>query len=125
MASRISQLKRLRGKGVREIANRGRQEFAKLNERVLGAGAAELSDSQLFREIDPASRNGNGEGSVRLILERIRSSTVFANHSSTPLPFFASLSNRAEMCAILKLRFAADRQALLDSAERAIAGRFD
>ena len=125
MASRINQLKRLRGKGFREIADRGRQEFAKLNERVLGASSAELSDSQLFVEIDPASRNGNGEGSVRLILDRIRSSTVSPNRSSIPLPFFASLSNRETMCAIIKQRFAADREALLDSAERAIAGRFD
>jgi len=125
MASRISQLKRLRGKGLREIAGRGRQEFAKLNERVLGANSAELSDSQLLGQIDPASRNGNGEGSVRLILDRIRSSTVSPNHSSIPLPFFASLSDRERMCAMIKQRFAADREALLDSAERAIAGRFD
>ena len=123
MASRLSQLKRLRGKGLREIADRGRQEFAKLGERVLGAD--QLSDSQLFGEIDPASRNGNGEGSVRLILERIRSSAVSPNHLSTPLPFFASLTSRDEMCAIIKQRFAADRHALLDSAERAITGRFD
>jgi len=125
MASRLTQLKKLRGKGLREIADRSRQEFAKLNERILGASSAELSDSQLLAQIDPALRNGNGEGSVRLILERIRSSTVSSNHSSTRLPFFASLSNREEMCAIIKQRFAADRQALLDSAERAIIGRFN
>jgi len=125
MASRITQLKRLRGKGLREIAGRSRQEFAKLNERVLGASAAELNDTQLLGEIVPASRNGNGEGSVRLIIDRIRSSTVSPNHSSTPLPFFASLTNRDEMCASIKQRFAANRQALLESAERAIAGRFD
>jgi uncharacterized heparinase superfamily protein len=125
MASRITQLKRLRGKGFREIADRGRQEFAKLSERVLRASAQELNDSQLLGEIDPASRNGNGEGSVRLILERIRSSTISSNRSSIPLPFFCSLANRDEVCTIIKHRFATDREALLDSAERAIAGRFD
>ncbi|HXF38394.1 MAG TPA: alginate lyase family protein [Blastocatellia bacterium] len=125
MASRITLLKRLRGKGLREIAGRSRQEFAKLNERVLGASSAELSDTQLLGQIDPASRNGKGEGSVRLIIDRIRSSTVTPNHSSIPLPFFSSLSNREKMCEIIKQGFPADRQALLDSAESAIAGRFD
>ncbi len=114
MANRIAQLEKLRGKSLREIRVRGRQELAKLNERILGAGSAEMTDAALLREIHPASRNGNGEGSAMLILERIRSA-----------PFFPSLYHREEASAIIKQRFPAERLALLDRAEQAISGRFD
>ncbi len=121
MKRRLAQLEKLRGKRLREIRVRGAQELAKLSERVFGT--AELSDAQLFRQIDPRSRNGNGEGSAMLILERIRSSTVGA--SSTALPFFPSLACRDEVSSIIKHRFPEERRALLESAERAIRGRFD
>src|ERR1700686_4337202 len=121
----ITQLEKLRGKGFREIRVRGGQELAKLNERVLGAGTVEMTDEALLREINPASRNGNGEGSAMLILERIRSSTASANRSSTVLPFFPSLARREEVSTIIKHRFPGGRVALLEQAERAIRGRFD
>jgi uncharacterized heparinase superfamily protein len=121
MKHRISQLEKLRGKSLREIRIRGAQELAKLNERVFGT--PELSDAALFRQIDPRSRNGNGEGSAMLIVDRIRSSTVGA--SSTALPFFPSLTCRDEVSSIIKHRFPEERRGLLDSAERAIKGRFD
>jgi uncharacterized heparinase superfamily protein len=117
----LSQLEKLRGKSLREIRVRGAQELAKLSERVFGA--AELSDAALLRQIEPRSRNGNGEGSAMLILERIRSSTTGA--SSSALPFFPSLACRDEVSSIIKRRFPDDRRALLESAERAIRGRFD
>jgi uncharacterized heparinase superfamily protein len=114
MAHRIAQLEKLRGKSLREIRVRGRQELAKLNERILGAGAIEMPDAALLREVHPASRNGNGEGSAMLLLERIRSA-----------PFLPSLTHRDELSAIIKQRFPAARLALLDRAERAIRGRID
>jgi hypothetical protein len=117
----LAQLEKLRGKSLREIRVRGAQELAKLSERMFGA--AELSDAELFRQIVPRSRNGNGEGSAMLILERIRSSTVGA--SSNELPFFPSLLCRDEVSSIIKHRFPEERRALLENAERAIKGRFD
>jgi len=114
MAHRIPQLEKLRGKSLREIRVRGTQELAKLNERILRTGTVELTDDALLREIHPASRNGNGEGSAMLMLERIRSA-----------PFFPSLTHRDEVSAVIKQRFPDDRLALLDRAERAIGGRFD
>jgi hypothetical protein len=117
----ITKLEKLRGKSLREIRVRGAQELAKLNERVFGA--AELSDAALFRQIDPRSRNGTGEGSAMLILERIRRSTVGAGSSESP--FFPSLACRDELSSIIKHRFLEERTALLDNAERAITGRFD
>jgi len=123
MASRIAQIEKLRGKTLHEIRVRGRQEFAKLSERVLGTGA-EMSDAALLSEIKSTSRNGTGEGSAMLILERIRSSVTSVTPRSS-LPFFPSLTCRAELSAIIKERFASDRFALLERAERAARGRFD
>src|SRR5712692_5894915 len=125
MSSSVAQLKKLRGKSLKEIRVRSRQQFAKLNERVLGRGLAEMSDGALLSEINPASRNGNAEGSAMLILERIRSSTPSASRSSTGLPFFPSLARREEVSTIIKHHFLDERVALLDRAERAIRGRFD
>lgn len=124
MTSRIAQLEKLRGKSLREIRVRGLQELTKLNERILGAGTKELTDKALLGEISPRSRNGNGEGSAMLILERIRSSSA-ASRSTTTLPIFPTLARRNETSAIIKERFSNERQALLERAERAILGRFD
>jgi len=121
MKNRLTKLEKLRGKSLRELRVRGAQELAKLNERVFGAG--ELTDDELFRQIDPRSRNGNGEGSAMLILERIRSSTVGA--STSGLRFFSALACRDEVSSIIKHRFPEERRALLELAERAIKGRFD
>ena len=67
MKSRIGQLRKLRGKSLREIRIRGAQEFAKLNERILGAGSSEMNDAELLREISRASRNGNRAGQLEEI----------------------------------------------------------
>jgi len=125
MKSSASQLKKLRGRSLHELNVRGRQQLAKLNERVLGCGMREMSDGTLLREIDPMSRNGNGEGSATLILERIRSATSSGVRSSRNLPFFSSLTRRSEVSAVLKQRFPVERAALLERAERAMMGRFD
>ncbi len=114
MANRIAQLEKLRGKSLHEIRVRGRQELAKLNERILGAGSVEMTDAALLREIRPESRNGTGEGSAMLILERVRLA-----------PSLPSLNRREEMAALIEQRFPDARLALLDRAERAILGRFD
>jgi uncharacterized heparinase superfamily protein len=123
MPSIVTQTKKLRGKSLKEIRVRGRQEFRKLNEQFLGSGCAEMSDQKLLRQISPASRNGNGEGSAMLILERIRSS--LSKRSSATQSFFPSLACRDEVSAIIKERFASERHTLLQRAERAIRGRFD
>lgn len=113
--TRIAQLRKLRGRSLREIRLRGKQQLAKLNERVLGS--AEMSDRALVREITPGSRNGNGEGSAMLVLERIRRAPA--------LRFAPSFAFRSGMSAIIRHRFPKERRALLARAERAIQGRFD
>jgi heparinase II/III-like protein len=124
MASRIAQLEKLRGRSLREICVRGLQELNKLNERLLGAGTEELTDRALLGEISPRSRNGTGEGSAMLILDRIRSSSA-ASRSTTTLPLFPILGRRSETSAIIKELFSRERHGLLERAERSILGRFD
>ncbi|MGA9772428.1 MAG: alginate lyase family protein [Blastocatellia bacterium] len=121
MQAGIAQLKKLRHKSFREIQARGRQEIAKIGERLFGA--TELSDAALLQEFNPASRNGSGEGTGALVLERIRSSFVHGNQS--PATFFPSLARRAEITLAMERRFSATRLALIDRADRAMAGRFD
>jgi hypothetical protein len=122
MVSPIKQLQKVRGKGARELAVRGRQEISKLSERVLGGGR--FSDRQLLREISPGSRNGDGPGSAMLILGRMRAATASPS-SPERIPLFGSLACRKEITSIIKRRFPDERAALLERAEKAIAGRFD
>src|SRR5947209_3585372 len=76
MQTGFAQLKKLRGRSLRELGVRGRQELAKVTERLLGTG--ELSDAALRREIRAASRNGTAVGSAARLLEGRRTSTQTA-----------------------------------------------
>jgi hypothetical protein len=125
MSVSIAQLKKLRGKDLREVRVRGKQELAKLGERLLGSGTTEMSDGALLNEIHASSRNGSGEGTSLLILERIRSFATGAQPTSRAQTFFPSLIQRDPLAAIMKKRFPAERRALIERANRAIAGRFD
>jgi hypothetical protein len=116
MQTGIAQLKKLRGRSLREFGVRGRQELAKISERWLGA--RELSDKALRREIIAAARNGTASGSVARLLERRRASS----HISAFLP---SLRHREAIVTLMAERFPAERAAIIDRAERARRGRFD
>ena len=106
MQASITQLKKLRGRSLRELGVRGRQELAKVSERLLGA--RELSDAALRREISAAARNGTAAGSVARLLERRRA----ASQSSTFLP---SLKHREAIVALMAEGFPAERAAIIDS----------
>ncbi|MFL6273777.1 MAG: alginate lyase family protein [Blastocatellia bacterium] len=112
----IPQLKKLRGKSLRELGVRGRQELAKASERLLGT--RELSESALRREIIAASRNGTATGSAARLLEGRRA----ASHAAAFLP---ALQHRAAITELMAERFAAERAAIIERAERARHGRFD
>ena len=117
-----AKLKKLRGKSLHEIRVRGRQEFAKISERVFGS-ATEMNDDALLRRISPASRNGSAEGTTELILERIRG---FASESESPKQtFFPALACRDEIVRVIDQRFPDERRALIDKADRAIDLKFD
>jgi hypothetical protein len=107
---------------LREIGERGRQELAKFGERARLYAAREMSDESLFREIAPGSRNGTGEGTAALIADRIESAVTAGAH---PYSFFPSLGRREEVAAMIEHLFPAEREAIVERAERAACGQFD
>jgi hypothetical protein len=111
----LENLKKLRGRSLREVRVRGGQGLAVLCERMLGL--SEMRDDQLFRAIHPASRNGSGEGTAALIIERIKASGAQT--------FFPSFAHRTEVVALMERRFPEQRRALLSKAEQIMAGKFD
>ena len=125
MSSSIAQVKKLRGKSLREIRVRGKQELTKLGERVLRSGTTEMSDSALLEQINPAARNGSAEGTARLILESIRAGLRSNERKAARPTIFAHLARRAEIIETIEQRFAREREALINRAERAINGEFD
>jgi hypothetical protein len=125
MTSAIAQVKKLRGKSLREIRARGKQELKKLGERALSSGAAEMSDTAFLAQIKPAARYGSAEEMARLILESIRSSLAPVERTGTRPAIFSHLARRDEIIQIMERRFRRERDALIERAERAIKGQFD
>ncbi|MEW6127509.1 MAG: alginate lyase family protein [Acidobacteriota bacterium] len=125
MHVKVAQLKKLKGKSFREIRLRGKQEIAKLNERLLGIGTNEMSDAALLREIHSPNHHGTGEGISALILERIRTSiTPDLYERETPV-FLPSFAYRDDIPSLVLHRFPNQWLFILDRAGRAINGRFD
>jgi len=116
MQTGIAQLKKLRGRSLRELGVRGRQELAKVGERL--RSPRELSDTELRREITAGARNGTALGSAARLLENLRA----ASHTTTFLP---ALQHRAAIVQLMAERFPAERAAIINRAERARHGRFD
>jgi uncharacterized heparinase superfamily protein len=114
MAAGITQLKKLRGRSLRELGVRGRQELSKVGERWLGT--RELSDAALRREITVPARNGTATGSAAALLERRR---------ATAHTFLPSFKHREAIVQLMAERFSDDRARLIARAERARNGRFD
>ncbi|MGH9936391.1 MAG: heparinase II/III family protein, partial [Blastocatellia bacterium] len=109
-------MNKLRDMSLGEMIGRGRQEFVKLADRFLIAGAGEMSDGALYHEFSSAVRNGSGEGTAETLLERLRAGSGL---------FLPSLAERAEIVETMNERFRRERDAIIASAEKAIAGRFD
>ena len=125
MVGSLKNLKKLRGKSLREIRVRGSQELAILREQFLVW--TEMSDAELLRQFQPAISRLSGQN-VRpgekaasnvaaRILERIKTAGVQT--------FFPSLAHKAEINVLMASRFADQRKAILARAERVIAGKFD
>lgn len=123
MAIDFVQLGKLRGRSIREMRVRVQQELFKLGERLLGA--TEMSDGALWREIAPASRNGSEQGTAALIAARMRALITGGMSAGEAWTFFPSLAQRQEIVAQMNTRFAPQRRAMIERADRAIAGRFD
>src|SRR4029434_2901741 len=103
----VAKLNKLRSMRLSEVIGRGRQEFVKLADRFLIAGAREMSDESLDRECAPAARNGSGEGTAEMLLERLRTGSG---------PFSPPLAERGAIVEAMGRRFPGERRALLASA---------
>lgn len=115
MVGSLKNLKKLRNKSLREIRVRGGQELARLREQL--AASAELSNADWLRTVRLSDRGTSSEETANLILERIKNSGVQT--------FFPSLAQRAEIAALMQVRFANQREALLARANRILEGKFD
>ncbi len=115
MVRSLKNLGKLRGKSMREIRVRGGQELSRIREQLtVWTG---MGDADWLRAIQPSARQSSAEVTAYLIAERIRNSGVQT--------FFPSLAHRAEITALMTTRFAGQRDAILERADRVIAGKFD
>ena len=124
MNKAVRSLKKLRGKTVREISYRSRQEGFKVCERLFGLRTSELSDSRFFGSIKRGQRNYSAADTAAYIHNRIRASVVTSSYCQ-PNYFFPSLGHRKEIALIMKRRFSNEHDALIASAHRAAHGKFD
>jgi hypothetical protein len=126
MQTAIAQLKKLRQRSLREIHERGRQEFAKVGERLLVSTRGEMSDGAFLREVRATVREDSGERTAALIARRIDAARGSLDGQSrgerSLLPSFAC---RDQVAALMKERFPVEQEALVARAERAVTGRFD
>jgi heparinase II/III-like protein len=107
----------------RECFVRSAQVATKLSERLAGIAIGEMSDAALQRIIDPRRRSGSALSAAASVLGRIRSATEPGSIAAQT--FFSAIKRRSEITEIMRRRFSADREALIERAERAMQGRFD
>lgn len=115
MSISLPEFDKLRGITLHEMQVRGRQGFAKLSDRLLRARAPEMSDEELFREFNPVWRDGTGEGTADLMRYRLR---------AKKRRFLPSLEQRRAIVTMMNRRFPVERDAIIKTAEEALAGRF-
>ena len=124
MSIAIAQLKKLRGKSLRELRVRGKQAAAQFGERLFGLRVCEMSDRQFLGHIKRGQRSDTATATARYLLNRVQASVASAPYSSHHT-FFPALGHREQIAAIMRQRFAGERRAIIERAESAIAGRFD
>src|SRR5438046_2176000 len=124
MSSGFAQLKRLRGKSIKELRVRGRQELSKLGERLFGLSEGEMSDRTFLGYIKPDNVLGSVEATAASIVDRVYTSTN-SDADSIHQPFLPSVRRRKERGNIMRRRFQREQQDIIDRAESAIRGRFD
>ena len=112
----LAKLNKLRDMSLGEALGRGWQEVAKLADRFLIANASEMSDEALHQEISATARNGSAPGAAETMRERLRAGRGL---------FLPSLSRRAAIVEMMNERFRRERDEIVESAEKAIAGRLD
>jgi uncharacterized heparinase superfamily protein len=106
------QLGKIRGVSLDEARVRLRQRFAIMIDRLRRGRATEMSDDELFGEFNPALRGGCAVDALRHCL-RAKSRR-----------FLPSLEQRREIVEVMNRRFPDERDAIINTAEAALAGKF-
>jgi hypothetical protein len=112
----LSKLNRLCDMSLGETLGRGRQELTKLADRFLTLDAREVGVKSLYHELSATMRGGSASGPAEMSLERLRAKRGL---------FLPSLARRAGVIEIMNKRFRRERDEIVASAEKAVAGKFD
>ena len=107
----ISKLKKLKGRSLAELADRGRQKVGAIAERAGLSDASVFSDEDFFASLDCDAATGQE------LLDHFRSRG--RNY------FFPSFNDRNETVEVLNERFPDERERLIVQAKKICAGRFD
>ena len=110
-----AKLRKLRNRSLHELYVRGRQETAKLAERLPRVSRGEMSDRNWLGELRPELRSRSVGTVASLILDRI----------GTSKNFFPFLDHRSEIVELMTSRFPSERLGLIARADRLCSGRFD
>src|SRR5215510_5986503 len=108
----LERLGKIRGVSLNELRVRSRQRFARLSDRLRRGRAPEMSDDELFSEFDPVWR---GE----CVADALRHCLRVKNRG-----FLPSLKQRRKIVEMMNRRFPAERDAIIKTAEAALAGKF-
>src|SRR5262249_57192253 len=115
MSISLKQLGKIRGMSLHELRVRSRQGAAKLRDRFRRDRATEMSDAELAREFHPVWRDGTGEEAADRLRSRMRTRSRC---------FLPSLARRRKIVEVMNLRFRAERDAIINTAESALRGKF-
>ena len=107
----IERLGKIRGISLDELRVRSRQRFARLSDRLRRDRAPEMSDDELFREFNPVWR---GECAADALRHCLRTKNR---------RFLPSLEQRRKIVEMMNRRFPAERDAIIKTAEAALAGK--
>jgi hypothetical protein len=108
----LEQLGKIRGVSLNELWVRSRQRFARFSDRLRRGRAAEMSDDELFSEFNPIWR---GECAADALRHCLRAKNR---------RFLPSLEQRREVVRMMNRRFPDERDAIINTAEAALAGKF-
>jgi uncharacterized heparinase superfamily protein len=115
MSISFKHLSKFRGVSFDELRVRSRQRAAMLGDRLRRRRAPEMSDQELANEFHPVWRYGTvAESADKLRCRMLARSRCF-------LP---SLGQRATIVEMMNRRFPAERDAIIETAEAALSGRF-
>jgi uncharacterized heparinase superfamily protein len=108
----LEQLGKIRGISLNELRVRSCQRFARLSDRLRRGRAPEMTDDELFNEFNPIWRGECVADALRRFLR------------AKNRRFLSSLEQRREIVGMMNRRFPDERDAIINTAEAALAGKF-